>query len=177
MSTRKHNSSFLQQLGITSLKNKLSKKEIKHYLHLGGQNYANLKEKVPILDANGKQLRFTVGGKTVLEMLKPIYKDGYTPVPGTEHIFVKPSFKGTYGSISKSAKLGTSGSNKTKKQNGGNAIAILPIIGAVLYMLIQAGNSGSFAAPQAVKPEISPSQPVEPSVPPMQTQPADSNVI
>jgi len=108
------------------LQNKLTQKEINHYLKLGTQNYKNLKEKVPILGTNGKPLRFKVGGIPAIELYKPIFKDGYTPVKGTEYIFVKPQ------------------RNKTKKQNGGsNAIGIMSLIGAVLYFLIQAGNNVS----------------------------------
>ena len=136
MSTSKHyklNSNFMQKLGVTfdmlrTLKNKLSKKEVNHYLQLGLQNFKNLKNKVPILGTNGKPLRFKVGGKTVMEMYEPAFKEGYEPVEGTEHIFVKPQM------------------NKTRKQNGGNALGIMSIVGVVLYLLIQAGNSGSFGS-------------------------------
>ena len=55
----KNNSNFLQHLGVADFTNKLNTKEIKHYLHLGGQNYKNLREKVPILGGNGKPLTFT----------------------------------------------------------------------------------------------------------------------
>jgi hypothetical protein len=126
----KNNSNFLQNLGVTDdLKNKLTIKEIKHYLHLGGQNFKNLKEKVPILGKNGKPLRFRVGGRTVLEMFKPIFKDGYVPATGTEHLFARPGFM-------------QNKTNKKRHQRGGmGAMGVLSLIGIGVYALLQLGQS------------------------------------
>jgi len=134
MNTLKHfrtNSHFLHNLGVTDLKNKLSTKEIKHFLHVGGQNYKNLKEKVPILGENGKPLRFRAGGKTVLEMFKPLFKAGYTPPLNTEYLFARPGFM----------KIGTQrrgGQRRSKKQMGGmDALGVLTLIGIGIYSLLQ----------------------------------------
>lgn len=134
MNTLKHfpsNSHFLHNLGVTDLKNKLSTKEIKHFLHVGGQNYKNLKEKVPILGENGKPLRFRAGGKTVLEMFEPLYKSGYKPPVGTEYLFVRPGFM----------KFGTQRRSKrrsNRKQMGGmDALGVLSLIGIGIYSLLQ----------------------------------------
>ena len=134
MNTLKHfttNSHFLHNLGITDLKNKLSTKEIKHFLHVGGQNYKNLKEKVPILGENGKPMRFRAGGKTVLEMFQPLYKAGYKPPVGTEYLFARPGFM----------KFGTQRRSKrrsSRKQMGGmDALGVLSLIGIGIYSLLQ----------------------------------------
>jgi hypothetical protein len=134
----KNNSDFLKNLGISydSLQTnlKMNVKQIKHYLHLGGQNYANLKEKIPILGGNGKPLKFKIGGKTIMEMYEPHFKDGYTPVAGTEKMFFRPKF------------MQNQQKNKTnKKQKGGiGAIGILSWIGIILYAVLQiASQSGS----------------------------------
>lgn len=121
------NAAFFKHMGINELNpmNTLDTKEVKRFLHFGGQNYKNLAEKVPILDGNGKPLRFKVGGKTVFEVFKPLFKGGYQPVPGTENIFVP----------SKSRQNRT---NKKGKQSGGiGAIGILTWIGVVLYAVLQ----------------------------------------
>jgi hypothetical protein len=69
----------------------------------------------------------------------------YVPTPGTEHIFVKPSFA----------------KSKTRKQRGGKqcdgkqcggsvsfagigSIGALTWVGLILFLVIQAGNSGAF---------------------------------
>lgn len=134
MNTLKHfttNSHFLHNLGVTDLKNKLSTKEIKHFLHVGGQNYKNLKEKVPILGENGKPLRFRAGGKTVLEMFKPLFKAGYTPPVGTEHLFARPGFM-------KISTQRRGRRSRSKKQMGGmDALGVLSLIGIGIYSLLQ----------------------------------------
>ena len=144
----KNNSNFLQNLGVTDFTNKLNTKEIKHYLHLGGQNYKNLREKVPILGGNGKPLRFKVGGKTVLEMFKPLFKDGYVPAVGTEHLFARPM------------------KNRTNKrrhslQHGGmDAAGILAWIGVGIYALLQFGQAfGSSSSSSSPSSSPSPSSP------------------
>jgi hypothetical protein len=121
------NAAFFKHMGINELNpmNTLDTKQVKRFLHLGGQNYKNLSEKVPILDEKGKPLRFKVGGKTVFEVFKPLFKGGYQPVPGTENIFVP----------SKSRQNRT---NKKGKQSGGiGAIGILTWVGVVLFAVLQ----------------------------------------
>lgn len=136
----KNNSNFLQNLGVTNFINKLNTKEIKHYLHLGGQNYTNLKEKVPILGKDGKPLTFKVGGKTVLQMFKPLFKDGYVPAVGTEHLFARPM-------KNKTSKRGHGRSSRS--QRGGMDVAgVLALIGIGIYALLQIGQSlGTSASP------------------------------
>jgi hypothetical protein len=134
----KNNTSFFKNLGIDTpetLRNPFTTREIRRYMHLGGENYANLKEKVPVLGADGKPIRFRVGGKTLLQVFEPRFKDNYVPTPGTEHIFVKPSFA----------------KSKTRKQRGGSvsfagigSIGALTWVGLILFLVIQAGNSGAF---------------------------------
>jgi hypothetical protein len=131
----KHVSNFLQKIGISSFdtKNRLNMKQIKHYLHLGGQNYMNLEEKVPVLDKHGKPIRLKVGGKVVMEMFEPLFKGGYVPEPGTETMFVKPSF----------LKNKTSKRQRGVSQSGGmGTMAIFGIVGLVLYTLLQLGSTG-----------------------------------
>lgn len=144
------NAAFFKHMGINELNpmNTLDTKQVKRFLHLGGQNYKNLAEKVPILDGNGKPLRFKVGGKTVFELFKPLFKGGYQPVPGTENIFVP----------SKSKQNRT---NKKGKQSGGiGAIGILTWIGVVLYAVLQIisplSGSGSGSSSGAEAPSTSP---------------------
>jgi len=130
----KHVSKFLQNVGISSFdtKNKLNMKQIKHYLHLGGQNYMNLDQKVPVLDKHGKPIRFKIGGKVVMEMFEPLFKGGYVPAPGTETMFVNPSF----------LKNKTSKRRGSQNQSGGmGTMAILTIVGIVLYGLLRLSNS------------------------------------
>jgi hypothetical protein len=134
------NTNFLQHFGATmDLTNKLTVKEIKHYLHLGGQNYKNLKEKVPVLGKNGKPLRFRVGGKTVLEMFEPIFKDGYVPAPGTDYIFTR--------SMKNTTNKGRRGGGRSSQRGGMGTIGILSWIGIGLYALLQfsqiSGSSSS----------------------------------
>jgi hypothetical protein len=139
----KNNSSFFKNLGIDmpeTLRNPFTTREIRRYMHLGGENYANLKEKVPVLGADGKPIRFRVGGKTLLQVFEPRFKDNYVPTPGTEHIFVKPSF-----AKSKTRK------QRDGKQCGGSvsfagigSIGALTWVGLILFLVIQAGNSGAF---------------------------------
>ena len=132
----KHVSKFLQNVGISSFdsKNRLSMKQIKHYLHLGGQNYMNLEEKVPVLDKHGKPIRLKVGGKVVMEMFEPLFKGGYAPEPGTETMFVNPSFL-----KNKTSKRGVS--KRGVSQSGGmGTIAILGIVGIVIYGLLRLSN-------------------------------------
>ena len=131
------NAAFFKHMGINELPpiNTLDTKQVKRFLHVGGQNYKNLAEKVPILDEKGKPLRFKVGGKTVFEVFEPIFKGGYQPIPGTENIFVP----------SKSRQNRT---NKKGKQSGGiGAVGILSWIGVVLFAVLQLsqsfGSSGS----------------------------------
>jgi hypothetical protein len=129
----KNNSNFLQNLGVTDFTNKLNTKDIKHYLHLGGQNYKNLREKVPVLGEDGKPLTFKVGGKTVLQMFKPLFKDGYVPAVGTEHLFARPmknkTSKRGHGRRSRS---------RSRSQHGGmDAAGILAWIGVGVYALLQ----------------------------------------
>ena len=133
-SLTKHVSKFLQNVGISSFdtKNRLNMKQIKHYLHLGGQNYMNLEEKVPVLDKHGKPIRFKIGGKVVMEMFKPLFKGGYVPEPGTETMFVNPSF----------LKNKTSKRRGSQNQRGGmGTMAILTIVGIVIYGLLRLSNS------------------------------------
>ena len=128
------NAAFFIHMGINELNpmNTLDTKQVKRFLHLGGQNYKNLAEKVPILDGNGKPLRFKVGGKTVFELFKPLFKGGYQPVPGTENIFVP----------SKSRQNRTNKTNKKGKQSGGiGAVGILSWIGVVLFAVLQLSQS------------------------------------
>lgn len=139
----KNNTSFFKNLGIDmpeTLRNPFTTREIRRFMQLGGENYTNLKEKVPILGADGKPIRFRVGGKTLLQVFEPRFRDNYVPTPGTEHIFVKPSF----------------GKSKTRKQRGGKqrggsisfagigSIGALTWVGLILFLVIQAGNSGAF---------------------------------
>ena len=133
----KNNSTFLQNLGVTDFTNKLNTKEIKHYLHLGGQNYKNLREKVPILGKDGKPLTFKVGGKTVLEMFKPLFKDGYVPAIGTEHLFARPGYM-----KNKTNKKQHGRRRSSRSQHGGmDALAVLALIGTGIYALLQTGPS------------------------------------
>ena len=144
------NAAFFKHMGITELNptNILDSKQVKRYLHLGGQNYKNLSEKVPILDANGKPLRFKVGGKTVFEVFKPLFKGGYQPVPGTENIFVP----------SKSRQNRT---NKKGKQSGGiGAVGILTWIGVILAVILQNAGPG-FSAYRSGSPSGSSSEAAE----------------
>ena len=134
------NAAFFKHMGINELPpiNTLDTKQVKRFLHVGGQNYKNLAEKVPILDEKGKPLRFKVGGKTVFEVFEPIFKGGYQPIPGTENIFVP----------SKSRQNKTNKTNKKGKQSGGiGAVGILSWIGVVLFAVLQLsqsfGSSGS----------------------------------
>jgi hypothetical protein len=125
------NAYFFKHMGINEIDPTkiLDSKQVKRFLHLGGQNYKNLAEKKPILDEKGKPLRFKVGGKTVFEVFEPIFKGGYQPVPGTEKIFV-PS------------KARQNRTNKKGKQTGGiGAIGILTWIGVVLYAVMQLSQS------------------------------------
>lgn len=136
MNTLKHfttNSHFLHNLGVTDLKNKLSTKEIKHFLHVGGQNYKNLKEKVPILGENGKPLRFRAGGKTVLEMFEPLYKAEYKPPVGTEYLFARPGFM----KISTQRRRGNGRRSNRKQMGGMDALGVLSLIGIGIYSLLQ----------------------------------------
>jgi hypothetical protein len=142
------NAAFFKHMGINELNpmNTIDSKQVKRYLHLGGQNYKNLSEKVPILDEKGKPLRFKVGGKTVFEVFKPLFKGGYQPVKGTENIFVR----------SKSRQNRT---NKKGKQSGGiGAVGILSWIGIVLFAVLQlsssfgsSSSSSSSSAPAAAQ--------------------------
>ena len=132
----KNNSNFLQNLGVTDFTNKLHTKEIKHYLHLGGQNYKNLREKVPILGGNGKPLTFKVGGKTVLEMFKPLFKDGYVPAIGTEHLFARPGY------MKNKTNKRQHGRGRSRSQHGGmDALGVLALIGTGIYALLQVGQA------------------------------------
>jgi len=108
-------------------------KQIKHYLHLGGQNYMNLEQKVPVLDKRGKPIRLRVGGKVVMEMFEPLFKGGYAPETGTENIFVNPSF----------LKNKTSKRQRGVSQRGGmDLVTIFAIVGIVLGAM-QLSNSFS----------------------------------
>ena len=130
----KNNSNFLQNLGVTDFTNKLNTKEINHYLHIGGQNYKNLREKVPILGEDGKPLTFKVGGKTVLEMFKPLFKDGYVPAIGTEHLFARPGYMKN--------KTNKRQHGRRRSQRGGmDAAGILAWIGIGVYALLQFGQA------------------------------------
>jgi len=137
----KNNSNFLQNLGVTDFTNKLHTKEIKHYLHLGGQNYKNLREKVPILGEDGKPLTFKVGGKTVLEMFKPLFKDGYVPAIGTEHLFARPGYM-------KNKTYKKQHGRRRSQRGGMDAAGILALIGIGVYALLQFGQAfGSSSSP------------------------------
>ena len=159
MNTLKHfttNSHFLHNLGVTDLKNKLSTKEIKHFLHVGGQNYKNLKEKVPILGENGKPLRFRAGGKTVLEMFEPLYKAEYKPPVGTEYLFARPGFM----------KFGTQRRRRrsSRKQMGGmDALGVLSLIGIGIYSLLQFSSVFSSGSSSNSNQETSAAAPVPPN--------------
>lgn len=137
----KHVSKFLQNVGIRSFdsKNRLSMKQIKHYLHLGGQNYMNLERKVPVLDQHGKPIRLRVGGKVVMEMFEPLFKGGYAPEPGTETMFVNPSFL-----KNKTSKRGISQrgiSQRGVSQSGGmGTMTILGIVAVVIYAMLRLSN-------------------------------------
>ena len=143
------NAAFFKHMGINELSpmNTLDSKQVKRFLHVGGQNYKNLAEKVPILDEKGKPLRFKVGGKTVFEVFKPIFKGGYQTIPGTEKIFV-PS------------KARQNRTNKKGKQSGGiGAVGILSWIGVVLFAILQVSQSfGSSSSSSSVA--TAPSAPV-----------------
>ena len=152
------NAAFFKHMGINELNpmNTLDTKQVKRFLHLGGQNYKNLAEKVPILDGNGKPLRFKVGGKTVFEVFEPLFKGGYQPVPGTENIFVP----------SKSKQNRTNKTNKKGKQSGGiGAVGILTWIGVVLYAVMQlsqasgSSSSSSSSGSTAAAPSAPVAQP------------------
>ena len=148
-----------------TLRNPFTTREIRRYMHLGGENYANLKEKVPVLGADGKPIRFRVGGKTLLQVFEPRFKDNYVPTPGTEHIFVKPSFaksktrKQRGGKQCGGKQCGgkqcdgkqCDGKQCDGKQCGGSvsfagigSIGALTWVGLILFLVIQAGNSGAF---------------------------------
>ena len=151
----KNNSNFLQNLGVTDFTNKLNTKEINHYLHIGGQNYKNLREKVPILGEDGKPLTFKVGGKTVLEMFKPLFKDGYVPAIGTEHLFARQMKN----------KTNKRQHGRRRSQRGGmDAAGILAWIGIGVYALLQFGqafgssSSSSSSSSPSPSPSPSPSQ-------------------
>ena len=150
----KNNSNFLQKLGITDFTNKLNTKEIKHYLHLGGQNYKNLREKVPILGEDGKPLTFKVGGKTVLEMFQPLFKGGYVPAVGTEYLFARQM-------KNKTRKRGL---GRSRSQRGGmDAAGILALLGVGVYALLQFGqalgtssSSSTTSSSSNLQPQTSP---------------------
>jgi hypothetical protein len=131
----KHVSKFLQKIGISNFdtKNRLNMKQIKHYLHLGGQNYMNLEQKVPVLDKHGKPIRLRVGGKVVMEMLEPLFKGGYAPETGTENIFVNPSF----------LKNKTSKNQRGVSQRGGMGILAISAIVGIVIGAMQLSNSFS----------------------------------
>ena len=92
----------------------------------------NLDQKVPVLDKHGKPIRFKIGGKVVMEMFEPLFKGGYVPAPGTETMFVNPSF----------LKNKTSKRRGSQNQRGGmGTMAILTIVGIVIYGLLRLSNS------------------------------------
>jgi len=127
----KHVSNFLQKIGISNFdtKNRLNMKQIKHYLHLGGQNYMNLEQKVPVLDKRGKPIRLKVGGKVVMEMFQPLFKGGYVPEPGTNTMFVNPTFL-----KNKTSKRGVS------QRGGMGTMTILGIVAVVIYAMLRLSN-------------------------------------
>ena len=163
------NVAFFKHMGINELPpmNTLDTKQVKRFLHVGGQNYKNLAEKVPILDEKGKPLRFKVGGKTVFEVFEPIFKGGYQPIPGTENIFV-PS------------KARQNRTNKKGKQSGGiGAVGILSWIGVVLFAVLQlsqsfgsssSSRSSSSAGSSSSSVATAPSATTAPSAPVRQSQ-------
>jgi hypothetical protein len=141
----KHVSKFLQKIGISNFdtKNRLNMKQIKHYLHLGGQNYMNLEQKVPVLDKQGKPIRLRVGGKVVMEMFEPLFKGGYVPEPNTENMFVNPSFLKNKTSKRQRGVSQRGVSQRGVSQRGGmDLVTIFAIVGIVLGAM-QLSNSFS----------------------------------
>jgi hypothetical protein len=69
-----------------------------------------------------------------MEMFEPLFKGGYAPEPGTETMFVNPSFL-----KNKTSKRGVSQSGVS--QSGGmGTMTILGIVAVVIYAMLRLSN-------------------------------------